>query len=84
MKIGYARVSTDDQSLDLQYDALNEAGCKQLYSEQISSGKQERPELKACLKALRSEDVLVVWRLDRLGRNMKELITLVSELEKMG
>ena len=84
MKIGYARVSTDDQSLDLQHDALNEAGCGQVYSEHISSGKQERPELKACLKALRSEDVLVVWRLDRLGRSMTELITLVSELETKG
>lgn len=84
MKIGYARVSTDDQNLDLQHDALKEAGCEQLYSEHISSGKKERPELHACLKALRANDVLVVWRLDRLGRSMSELIALVSELETKG
>ena len=85
MKIGYARVSTDDQNLDLQHDELKRAGCENIYSEHISSTKAERPQLQACLKAIRSdEDVLVIWRLDRLGRNLKELIELVNELEKKG
>ncbi|MCC6373390.1 MAG: recombinase family protein, partial [Moraxellaceae bacterium] len=73
MKIGYARVSTDDQNLDLQHDELKRAGCENIYSEHISSTKAERPQLQACLKALRHDDVLVIWRLDRLGRNLKEL-----------
>jgi DNA invertase Pin-like site-specific DNA recombinase len=84
MKIGYARVSTDDQNLDLQHDELKRAGCENIYSEHISSTKAERPQLQACLKALRHDDVLVIWRLDRLGRNLKELIELVNELEKKG
>ena len=84
MKIGYARVSTDDQNLDLQHDELKRVGCENIYSELISSTKAERPQLQACLKALRHDDVLVIWRLDRLGRNLKELIELVNELEKKG
>lgn len=84
MKIGYARVSTDDQNLDLQNDELQRIGCEKIYSEHISSTKAERPELNACLKALRSGDVLVIWRLDRLGRNLRELIELVTRFESMG
>jgi DNA invertase Pin-like site-specific DNA recombinase len=83
MKIGYARVSTDDQKLDLQQDALIEKGCEKIYSEHISSGKSDRPELVSCLKSLRPHDILVVWRLDRLGRSLKELIDIVNQLDTM-
>lgn len=80
--IGYARVSTDDQTLDLQRDALSTAGCKVVYEEKISGKSADRPELKQCLKALRSGDTLIVWRLDRLGRSLKDLMQIVSDLER--
>lgn len=80
--IGYARVSTDDQTLDLQRDALSAAGCKVVYEEKISGKSADRPELKQCLKALRSGDTLIVWRLDRLGRSLKDLMQIVSDLER--
>ncbi|GAA3276874.1 hypothetical protein GCM10020258_57880 [Sphingomonas yabuuchiae] len=69
-RIGYARVSTADQSLDAQIDALTKAGCTVIYSEHASGTKDTRAELAQALKALRSGDTLVVWRLDRLGRNL--------------
>lgn len=78
MKIGYARVSSDDQNLDTQRDALNQAGCKRLYEEIESGGKVDRPELLRLLEALRKGDRLVVWRLDRLGRSLKHLIETVD------
>jgi len=81
MKIGYARVSTDDQTLDLQLDALAQSGCQLTYQEHASGKKADRQELEACLKALRVEDCLVVWRLDRLGRNLADLVRIVNELE---
>lgn len=81
-RIGYARVSTDDQTLDLQLDALRD--CTVIYQEKISSTAKERPELAHCLKALRTGDVLVVWRLDRLGRSLSDLVRMVSELEQRG
>jgi DNA invertase Pin-like site-specific DNA recombinase len=84
MKIGYARVSSDDQNLDLQRDALKRAGCKRIYEEKESGGKAERPELLRMLEALRSGDVVVVWRLDRLGRSLKHLIETVEQLEATG
>jgi DNA invertase Pin-like site-specific DNA recombinase len=84
MKMGYARVSSDDQSLDLQRDALKQAGCERLYEEKESGGKVDRPELLRLMEALRTGDTLVVWRLDRLGRSLKHLIETVEHLEAMG
>lgn len=84
MLIGYARVSKADgsQSLDLQRDALIEAGvaADDIYEDQASGKRDTRPGLNACLKALRKGDVLVVWKLDRLGRDLKHLVTIVQEL----
>jgi DNA invertase Pin-like site-specific DNA recombinase len=82
--IGYARVSTDDQNLDLQRDALKKAGCEVIYEETASGKNTLRPELEHCRKALREGDTLVVWRLDRLGRSLQDLVTVVSELELAG
>ncbi len=84
MKIGYARVSGEDQSLDLQRDALRQAGCERIYEEKESGGKAYRPELLRLMEALRSGDTLVVWRLDRLGRSLKPLIATVEHLESTG
>lgn len=83
-RIGYARVSTDDQNLDLQRDALTRAECATIYEETASGKSVGRPELKHCLKALRPGDVLVVWRLDRLGRSLPDLVAIVSGLEQQG
>ena len=74
MRIGYARVSTDDQNLDLQNDALREAGCERIFQDKVSGAKGDRPGLNRTYEELRRGDVLVVWRLDRLGRSLKELI----------
>ena len=86
MLIGYARVSKSDNSqvLDLQIDALINSGVKEenIYSDKISGSKDERPGLENCLKALREEDILVVYKLDRLGRNLKHLIQTVEDLTK--
>ena len=82
MRIGYARVSTDDQTLDLQKDALKHAKCRQVYEEQASGKNTGRPQLEGCLKSLREGDTLVVWRLDRLGRNLADLVGLVAQLEE--
>ncbi|QKF74454.1 resolvase (plasmid) [Aliarcobacter faecis] len=86
MLIGYARVSKSDNSqvLDLQIDALVNAGVKEenIYSDKISGSKDERPGLENCLKALRLDDILVVYKLDRLGRNLKHLIQTVEDLTK--
>jgi len=81
-RIGYARVSTDDQNLDLQRDALALAGCSVVYEETISGKSADRPELEHCLKSLRCGDTLVVWRLDRLGRSLPDLVGIVSRLEQ--
>ena len=85
-RIGYARVSTDDQNLDLQLDGLHKAGItdNHLYSDTASGKDAERKELAACLKALREGDTLVVWRLDRLGRSLPDLVRIVTELEQKG
>ena len=80
--IGYARVSTGDQSMDLQLDALRKAGCLDIYTEEVSGARVQRPELAAPLRACRTGDMLVVWKLDRLGRNTKHLIEIVEELDQ--
>ena len=81
-RIGYARVSTDDQNLHLQRDALHLAGVQPIYEETASGKTAGRPELDHCLKALRAGDTLVVWRLDRLGRSLPDLVHIVAELEE--
>src|SRR3546814_21100395 len=83
-RIGYARVSTDDQHLDLQRDALQQAGCSVIYEEAASGKNAARPELEQCRKALRAGDTLVVWRLDRLGRRLPDLVQIVTDLELRG
>lgn len=88
MVIGYARISKadDTQSLDLQIDALIESGINQenIYTDKISAVKDNRPGLENCLKALRKDDTLVVWKLDRLGRNLKHLISTIDNLNERG
>jgi DNA invertase Pin-like site-specific DNA recombinase len=81
MRIGYARVSTRDQNLEMQLDALNKAGCKRIFTDKLSGAQVERPGLKEALSHLREADILVVWKLDRLGRSVKGLVDLVNELE---
>lgn len=78
MKIGYARVSTTDQNLELQLTALNQAGCGRIYQEKISGSKRERPELQRLLDQLRPNDIVVVWKLDRLARSTQNLLELVE------
>ena len=82
MKIGYARVSTNQQDTKLQIDALQSAGCEKIYQDVASGGNTDRPELKQCLKAMNANDVLVVWKLDRLGRSLPHLIEIIHQLER--
>jgi len=84
MKIGYARVSTTDQNLELQLIALNQAGCGRIYQEKISGSKRERPELQKLLDQLRVDDVVVVWKLDRLARSTQHLLELVELIRIAG
>ena len=84
MLIGYARVSTQDQNLDLQTEALTKAGCKRIFNDKISGSRAERPGLTKALEMLREGDTLIVWKLDRLGRSVKNLVDLVGELHKQG
>ena len=84
MLIGYARVSTDDQNLDLQRDALQATGCGKIFEDQISGAKAERPGIQAALHFARPGDTLVIWRLDRLSRFLKDLIEMVKHLESKG
>ncbi len=84
MKIGYARVSTSDQNLDLQKDALEKAGCKKIFVDEVSGTVAKREGLEKAKEILREGDVLVVWRLDRLGRSIRDLIDWVTQLEEAG
>lgn len=82
--VGYARVSTSDQNLDLQRDALGAAGVQRIFEETMSGASRERPELAAVLDYLREGDTLVVWRLDRLGRSLSHLLSVVEGLRERG
>lgn len=82
MLIGYARVSTHEQNPELQTDALKQAGCENIYSEKASGAQRDRPELKKALEYMRPGDTLVVWKLDRLARSLKQLIETVEGLEQ--
>ena len=84
MNIGYARISTTDQNLDLQIDALRNAGCERIYTETASGVRDDRPELARMMDTFRTGDVLTVWRLDRLGRSTQHLIGLVNDLASRG
>jgi DNA invertase Pin-like site-specific DNA recombinase len=84
MLIGYARVSTQDQTLNLQLDRLKEAGCGKIFTDHISGIRVERPGLHDALSHLRSGDTFVVWRLDRLGRSLRHLIDTITELQQQG
>lgn len=84
MLIGYARVSTDDQDLRLQRAALTEAGCRRIYEEKVSGARRDRPELARLLDNVRSDDVLVVTRLDRLARSTRDLLDIAQQLNDTG
>jgi DNA invertase Pin-like site-specific DNA recombinase len=81
MLVGYARISTTDQTLDLQHDALAKAGCTKIFTDTASGAQTERKGLTEALAYVRAGDTLVVWKLDRLGRSLKDLITRIRELE---
>lgn len=84
MKIGYARVSTTDQNLDLQIDALKEEGCEKIYKDKISGAKKDRPEFNKMCESLRKGDIIVVYKLDRLGRSLRHLVDVIADFEKRG
>jgi len=84
LKIGYARVSTQDQNLEMQLDALNRAGCQQIFKEKATGIKSDRPELAAMKQILRKDDVVYIYKLDRLGRSLKHLLEIAGEFEKKG
>ena len=84
MKFGYARVSTWDQNLDFQFDALRQENCRKIFHEQVSGAKAEHVNLGRLLAEVRKGDVIVIWKLDRLGRSLKLLVTLVNEPMEKG
>ena len=84
MRIGYARVSTHEQSLDLQLDALKAAGCNRIYEDKVSGSKSARPGLDKLREVLRSGDTVVIWRLDRLGRSLRDLVAWNQWLNEHG
>ena len=84
MLIGYARVSTDDQDTAAQAAALKAAGCKRIYREKASGGRWDRPQLHRLLDQLRKDDVVVVWKLDRLSRSLRDVLTIMEQLEEAG
>lgn len=81
MLIGYARVSTAEQDNSIQIDALRKAGCELIFEEKISGGRWERPKLKELINHLRKDDIVVVWKLDRLSRSLKDLLFLIEQIE---
>ena len=84
MIIGYSRISTDDQNLNLQHDELNKVGCEKFFDDKITGSKIDRPGLNAAIDFARSGDVIVVWRLDRLSRSLKDLIEIVTLFDSKG
>lgn len=84
MLIGYARVSTEDQDTAIQEAALRKAGCERIYTEKASGGRWDRPELHRALEQLRPGDVLMVWKLDRLTRSLKDFVHLLDRIDKAG
>ena len=84
MIFGYARVSTQEQKLQLQLDALEDYGCERTYTEHVSGAAKERPELERCFELMRDGDTFVVWKLDRLGRSLPDLIEKIRQLDEMG
>ena len=84
MLVGYARVSTRDQTTTLQLDALKEAGCGRIFEETAPGARRDRPQLAAALEYMREGDTLVVWKLDRLARSIRQLIETVDDLEERG
>jgi DNA invertase Pin-like site-specific DNA recombinase len=82
MLVGYARVSTGEQNLDLQADALKQAGCDKIFTDQMSGAKTDRPGLQEAFAFVRTGDTLIVWRLDRLGRSLKDLVQKVEDLQQ--
>jgi len=85
MKYGYARVSSDDQNPDMQHAALKKDGCKKIFTDQLSGATGiKRPALLRCLKTLENGDTLTVWKLDRLGRSLRDLITMLDDLKQRG
>jgi DNA invertase Pin-like site-specific DNA recombinase len=85
MKYGYARVSTDDQNADLQHAALKKAGARKVYTDDgLSGATTKRPALRRCLKALKRGDTLTVWKMDRLGRSLRDLIAMLDDLKHRG
>ena len=81
MNIGYARISTIDQNLDLQLDALKQAGCEQVFTDKITGTKFDRPQLNELKKILRQGDTVIVWKMDRMGRGLRDMIILMKEFE---
>ena len=84
MKIGYARISTTEQNLDLQIDALKQVGCERIITDEVSGVKSERKGLQELMNILRKGDEVIVWRLDRLGRSLKHLIELINHFNEIG
>ncbi len=82
MKYGYARISTQDQNLDLQLDSLKKAGCERIFTDIASGAKTDRPDLNKMLSEVRPKDVITIWKLDRLGRSLRHLVKLVDQLNE--
>src|SRR5574343_143413 len=84
MRLGYARVSTQDQDTQAQLEALKASGCEKIFQEKVSGGRWDRPELHKLLDHLRKGDIVVVWKLDRLSRSLKDLLLILEKIEVCG